>query len=283
MIKIEVNNIEDIAKEFLNKLKDKKYLNNNNNTFIKYWISNMDRIVLAKPDTFEKIIAEKALYGQEKDVVFKKYMKGQYETMNKNHGYWLAEQLNIKCCPYCNRQYTFTINNNGTKTKPQFDHFYSKSEYPCLALSFYNLIPSCPTCNHIKGEENISINPYIEDFQDNNCKFQLIDKGIGKPAIIDKENIEVDFSSKNKNIEVFGLRKLYSQHTDYVGEIIDKAQAYNATYYDSLIQSFSGLGKTSAEIDRFVWGSYLETAEHGKRPLSKLTHDVLEQIGINTI
>lgn len=27
----------------------------------------------------------------------------------QTHGYWLAKQLNIKVCPYCNRQYVFTV------------------------------------------------------------------------------------------------------------------------------------------------------------------------------
>ncbi|KAA6310471.1 hypothetical protein EZS27_038231 [termite gut metagenome] len=99
---------------------------------------------------------------------------------------------------------------------------------------------------------------------------------------MDKNNIKVDFSSEseNENIKVFGLKELYNEHIDYVEEIIDKAQAYNSTYYDSLIQSFSGLGKTPAEVDRYVWGNYIETADQCKRPLSKLTKDILEQLDI---
>ncbi|OAV71393.1 hypothetical protein Barb6_01430 [Bacteroidales bacterium Barb6] len=112
-------------------------------------------------------------------------------------------------------------------------------------------------------------------------KFELKkDKETDLSVILDKKNIKVDFSSDNKNIEVFGLKELYNQHIDYVEEIIDKAQAYNADYYDSLIQSFSGLGKTPTEIDRCIWGNYIETADHCKRPLSKLTRDILEQLGI---
>ena len=73
------------------------------------------------------------------------------------------------------------------------------------------------------------------------------------------------FTSENENIKVFGLNELYNEHMDYIEEIIDKAQAYNSTCYNLLKKSFSGLEKTSAEIDRYIWGSYLETAEHSKR------------------
>lgn len=40
--------------------------------------------------------------------------------------------------------------------KFQFNHFYDKGTYPYLALSFYNLIPSCSTCNSskVKGNAN---------------------------------------------------------------------------------------------------------------------------------
>jgi hypothetical protein len=226
---------------------------------------------------------------------YKNFFKDSCELegyKDHNNGGWLTKKLNVQTCPYCNRQYTFTINKKDLKIRPQLDHFYPKFKYPYFALSFYNLIPSCPICNFIKGENLVNINPYWENFQDNNCRFVLIDENILRPAIIDKKNIKIGFNFDHKknikgfkhkcedNIDVFGLRELYDEHVDYVEEIIDKAQAYNSACYDSLIKSFSGLSATHTEIDRYIWGNYIELADQYKRPLSKLTRGILEQIGI---
>ncbi|MCL2651848.1 MAG: hypothetical protein FWD60_12620 [Candidatus Azobacteroides sp.] len=60
----------------------------------------------------------------------------------------------------------------------------------------------------------------------------------------------------------------------------DKAYAYNDDYYKGIIKTFSTIGKSSSEINQLIFGNYIETAEHEKRPLSKLTRDILEQIGL---
>lgn len=64
--------------------------------------------------------------------------------------YWLMEQLNVRTCPYCNRNYTtFTATK---KMRPDFDHYYPQSIFPYFALSFFNLIPSCSFCNRKKSD-----------------------------------------------------------------------------------------------------------------------------------
>ncbi|OAV67952.1 hypothetical protein Barb4_02269 [Bacteroidales bacterium Barb4] len=293
MIKINRANIEEIKNEYLSKLNEIKFDEEiKENPIQNYWIKNRDRIIIAPPIDFEDIKKEFFELGQNGLSEFKIYMINLYKKLfyKRKIGNWLAEKLDVKVCPYCNRQYTFIITkekqkvekqkrNDKKTTRPEFDHFHPKSERPYLALSFYNLIPSCHTCNDLKKNEPIEINPYLDEFGDK-YKFVLKDEDTKMPVILDKKHIKVDFSLENDNITVFGLKELYNQHIDYVEEIIDKAQAYNADYYDSLIQSFSGLGKTPAEIDRCIWGNYIETADHCKRPLSKLTRDILEQLGI---
>lgn len=281
MIKIERNNLNDIADDYSKKLKEKKYYKKKRNDIQNYWITNREKIIKSK--NLSEIIVEFKGLNQSGFKDFKKYMLGQYEELFYTYkiGKWLAEQLNIKTCPYCNRQYTFTIEIGTKSIRPEFDHFYSKSEYPYLALSFYNLIPACPTCNHIKSNEPIDKNPYFEGFDDN-LRFKIKTKD-GEEFSLDwalRNKLEIEFTGSNRNIDAFALTKLYNEHIDYVKEIIDKAQAYNHSYYNSLIDSYRGLGKQEADIDRFVWGNYLEKAEHEKRPLSKLTKDILRQLEI---
>lgn len=98
--------------------------------------------------TVEKILKEYFGYDD--------FEKGgiQNKNIGKNKIKWCAytftRMLNIDVCPYCGRQYVFTISDgNG---RPQIDHYYPQSEYPFLSCSLYNFIPSCPQCNHQKGD-----------------------------------------------------------------------------------------------------------------------------------
>ena len=62
--------------------------------------------------------------------------------------------LKLRICPYCGRSFIYAVEENGKTVKPQIDHFLPKSKYPFLALSYFNLIPVCQTCNmkDCKGE-----------------------------------------------------------------------------------------------------------------------------------
>lgn len=196
-----------------------------------------------------------------------------------NLGFWLAQELDIRTCPYCNRAYTFTVRAKGT-TRPEFDHFLPKSKFPYFALSFYNLVPSCLVCNHLKGDKIINIHPYEKEFG-NDYKFQLDPLEIMIENEVSEVKIKPD--QNNKNIGVFMLNELYKNHLDYINEIVNKAKAYNADYYDSLIDSFHQLGARPSEINRYIWGCYLDVAEQNKRPLSKLTKDILDQLDIDIL
>lgn len=77
-----------------------------------------------------------------------------------------------------------------------------------------------------------------------------------------------------------GLNELYSEHKDFIKEIMDKAIAYNSSYYDSLIESFRHMGLNVQDIDNLIWGTYAENDKINKRPLSKLTRDILEHYKI---
>lgn len=59
-------------------------------------------------------------------------------------------------------------------------------------------------------------------------------------------------------------------HKDYVLGIIERA-----------LDDFQHSDHTLMDIHDFVWGKYLDVAEQEKRPLSKLTKDILDQMGIN--
>lgn len=287
MIKINCTNLEDIALQYLNKLKSHNF--RKTNPIITYYIDHIDKIILAKPPETDQINNQfQSLYDLNKAdfLAFRAYMDNQYKRMCMETGNWLAKELNVNTCPYCNRQYTFTIDKKK-KVRPQFDHFLSKSKHPHFALSFYNLIPCCPTCNHIKSDNTEELlYPYAEGFE-NKCGFKVNHVGY----MLNKDELELDletitecdelFKAKcNNSINTFALKELYEKHSDYVEEIIIKAYSYNEDYYQGLIENFSKMGKSKNEIQRLIFGNYIDRASNEQRPLSKLTSDLLEQIGI---
>lgn len=220
---------------------------------------------------------------------FKKSMEDFYDDFMKSSrqkesfGMQLSRSLNIRTCPYCNRSYTFSIDekmdeasDKRVRVKPEFDHFYPKAKYPCLALCFYNLIPSCPVCNHLKKEREIDLNPYLIDTENSPIYFNLKNEKEVKTA----EDIVLEVKSSDGrgsgNIEVLGLQHLYNEHKDYVKEMMDKAVAYDKSYYDGLMESFRGMNLNAQDIENRIWGTYTECSDLGKRPLSKLTRDILK-------
>jgi hypothetical protein len=92
----------------------------------------------------------------------------------------LFTQLGFKSatCPYCNNEKLDIVNLERDSKKAKrlkayydLDHFYSKSQNPFFALSFFNLIPSCHNCNSgDKRDKQFSIrthiHPYLESFED---------------------------------------------------------------------------------------------------------------------
>lgn len=220
-------------------------------------------------------------------------------TGKEEISYKYLDKLNIRTCPYCNRNYTFTIKRTKAdtfKTRPEFDHFYDKCDYPSLALSFFNLVPSCHTCNHGKLTGEAGLNPYFSGF---NSRFSVChyendldrEQRDFRPMNINEVlavRVAKDFSiampnaepKEEKNINLFGLAQLYNKHKDYVLGLIDKANAYNAIGAENIVEAFQGIGRSPQEVLDFVWGRNLDDKEMINRPLAKLTIDVLEQLRI---
>ena len=159
-----------------------------------------------------------------------------YNTLisgNKDNSYKIAEIKGRNTCTYCNRQYTITLKEDGEFiTRPQFDHWFPKSVFPLLALSFYNLIPSCSICNSsAKGDQIFSfkklIHPYKRSSPETDFRFSYLPDGKGgwKIDLYNLKGVEKD------TFEVFKLRDIYNYHYKLEAkDLLDLAIKNNGTY-----------------------------------------------------
>lgn len=221
--------------------------------------------------------------------VYKKFSNKNTPDYNAYH---LSANLDVKVCPYCNRQYTFTvIDINQDYTRPDFDHFLSNSSHPLFALSFYNLIPSCLLCNsrlkhNKKFQIDKNIHPYIEGFGTNavfNYFPHNFESSVGLENQMDISlDVKEDAAVKDKikeNIKTFQLDKLYSGHADYVSEIIRKFYITNSDYLTMLHNTFPSI-TTKEELYRMAFGNYFSEQDYEKRVLAKLTKDIAKKLNL---
>ncbi len=220
------------------------------------------------------------IYRTLKDEIFEKEYKN-WGSRTTYGAYQFVKNIGLKTCPYCNRNYTFVVDQNDGKLRPEIDHFFPKSKYPFLAISFYNLIPSCPVCNHTKSDIVYSdlLNPYEikkDDFKltytPQNADFINIEK-----EKYNLDSFEVDFIKGNEeNLKIFKLKELYKQHKDIIIELILKKKYYPKSY----IKELKTFGFSEDEIYRYIFSNYKDEKDLSNRPLSKLTRDIAEELGI---
>ncbi|PEI85911.1 MULTISPECIES: HNH endonuclease [Bacillus cereus group] len=204
----------------------------------------------------------------------------------------LLENLNVRVCPYCNRQYTFTLANAGIR--PQFDHFFPKSLFSYLSVSLYNLIPSCSICNSKKHALNTYEKdlyyPYEDEFG-NDVVFQtspINNDFLYWTGTSDNFDINVICNDEKQNSKIENLNEymkielLYKEHKDYIRDIIRNAVIYNDSRIDELLDLFPDLFQSKNEVINSIFMSNIDKGSWDKRPLSKLTHDIYEEFKINS-
>ncbi|WP_294880006.1 hypothetical protein, partial [Sulfurimonas sp. RIFOXYB12_FULL_35_9] len=83
------------------------------------------------------------------------------------------------------------------------------------------------------------------------------------------------------NLNVFELKDLYDNHKDIILELIQKAEIYNESYIDELMQKYEGtLFKNREDLLRLVTCGYVSDEDLHKRPLSKLIKDISEELNL---
>jgi len=197
------------------------------------------------------------------------------------NGYAFAANLGLTVCPYCNRNYIYNIP-DSRRTTCELDHFYDKAAFPFLALSFYNLIPSCKTCNHLKSNApgtyyNLHRTDLSEtDILEFHCKI------MGSSFLDDTQDLQMDYTIHpdfQHTFDQLKIKELYSKHLDLVQDIIKKRIIYDSGYIDQLYQNYGGMVFNSREeVVNALLSGYLQEDQIHMRPFSKLTKHIWEQL-----
>lgn len=210
---------------------------------------------------------------------FDKKKKTMYDA------YDLAVNLDIPTCTYCNRIYTKTVINPSKITRPTFDHWYSKADYPLLALSFFNLIPSCSVCNSGVKTTNLFIlnthfHPYFKfDIEDQKINFNFSYEHRNYSSFKFKIINNNDFSKIST--ESFKIQEIYETHEDEIADLRRLRDIYSDKYLAMLKNNIlKGTSVSDEEIYRLAFGTHIDETKFDRRPLSKMKKDILEELGI---
>lgn len=233
-----------------------------------------------------------------------------FERSTKWNPYLLFELININVCPYCNRQYIFTIKTTKQKiVRPELDHFYPQEKYPYLATSLYNFIPACHTCNHIKRDkgENI-IYPYNEGFlnayghKDGKFIAAFPKTDVTNWSIREIQNIKfrIDLSNchdhtkkirMDNSINTFHLEQIYNTHQIEIKDLFLRYSNYSHPKRMDILRLFykKGLKKNKEkQIDKIlsIYAMKMKKVflglplgvQNEQYPLRKFKEDIIEQL-----
>lgn len=194
-----------------------------------------------------------------------------------------SDSRGLLVCAYCNRNY---INTRDRLLGSEMDHFYNKNKFPMFSISLYNFIPSCSTCNRIKGTKNLKINPYLSIDTDK-VKFEITPDSESYKIEIKREansnfhTFELTEDMKNDFIDVLKLDEAYKVHVIEVLEMINREKEYNEKYREDLKSMFWGEEiEIDKKIDALIYGDVIFTSEDDlvNKSLGKFKKDIYEKI-----
>lgn len=198
-------------------------------------------------------------------------------------------RLGVKSCVYCNANYTVTDYNNMAYYT--VDHWKPKSKYPFLAISFFNLVPCCFSCNRNKGD-------FPDDFfglyADAGEELDVLHLNVSSRGITEyimdhdvmhldielKEHAPIYKTLRDNMDNKLHITRLYAEHRDIAEETLWRKMVYDRCSIEALKDAFEGaqLGLTDAEVMRFLYGTYQNPDDLHRRPLSRLIQDILASL-----
>jgi hypothetical protein len=204
---------------------------------------------------------------------------------------WWFKSLDIPVCPYCNIQLLPKVKRKNSKdemTLMDLDHFYPKSKYPCLSMSFFNLVPSCIICNQrLKGSEDLVKNPIIHPFEDSFddlIEFSLHPKVVPDDSayivLKPKGSAAVLHQTADGTVKLFRLPDLYQYFNTDMKRFLEyylQHKDQRSKYGDANLPG--GIPNVDNWEEKFfeLWEVPSNQHEIRKYSLGKLKRDIIQQ------
>lgn len=214
--------------------------------------------------------------------------------------------IDMEVCPYCNRAFTSTIVRKNGGVRPQFDHYFPKDKYPYLAVSLYNLIPSCPKCNQFKSMhdtyEKPVLYPYDEGFGTEYIfvsypkngamqylkgrmekeEFDLriepnLKKIYNQDILMGRQRMELE-ERIEESIKVFHLEAVYSAHVEFAADILKNRYIFGKEYIEMLQKKFPAADFSIQDVKKMLYCRDIRPEEWGRNILAKLVYDMDAEI-----
>jgi hypothetical protein len=200
---------------------------------------------------------------------------------------FLASHISVPVCPYCNENYTYNIVYKKYPTYRRsfdWDHLYNKDKYPFLAVSYFNLVPSCKFCNFIKLNQNLDfLNPHLDVNADELFQYYFHPFDLG--FLQNEESIKVAILYNKKSpyyeeikhtVKTAALLARVANHKMIIRDTINRHRIYPDDYLSSLPSMSDGDNtNTGLQYYESKYSVSYNSEEYYMRPFSKLTKDVL--------
>lgn len=230
-------------------------------------------------------------------VIRKAFVDGGFDYKNHsgNIGKFLTDPANgfeIYNCVYCDlEEVTSFVKGAGVKVRGfETEHVLDKGECPLVALSLYNFVPSCGTCNGaaVKGtktigdtlDEVVKLSPTVNgyDFEEK-VRFvvnYLNPKADDLKALTHLGDYEIGFDVKDciyqKSIDLFELKSRYNK--DVPKSELIKWWRRKRIYTDNKLKEVAAdLGMTLEETIEEQFELNLRRTKH--YPMEKARRDVM--------
>lgn len=232
----------------------------------------------------------KEFYDVMKGLFVTKFYGNRFFFLKDKH----IERVGIDVCPYCGRNYVYSVihptkSNPNTKVKSELDHFLPKSEYPYLAINYYNLVPSCKTCNDSpckwnndpigkdRGHEYL-MHPY--GFRESDIKFSYIPT----TCFYKDFSVNIVMACSTKDLDTgykdwLSLDKFYAKHNKVVSRMYVQLECIVADKYKGCLKNnFKVPDSFFDEVPNMIFGYELDDADAPCIPLHKFRKDIFKQI-----
>lgn len=262
-------------------------------------VNNLEDLLTATPDKlFEiKVLFDALTQNEKEDAILAMDYQGLYNLFTKKKSLLrnntgglynsdeLSKVIDISTCPYCNENTTYSFwhkKENSTRRTFDWDHILPKEKYPFLAISFFNLVPACKVCNHLKLNQIINLSPHSNFNPDNTYNFQI--SGDSIKFISDSKSINLLLKMKRdpngaaikEVMDIIGIETRLDTQKELIKDILNKKRIYQSSYWASIEKLvLDNNPGTNIDLTELFFSTYFNPDDYFRRPFSKLTHDLL--------